>query len=105
MFCVIYEYDVIPGKENDFKRLWHEIAIDVKELAGSRLHKVMDKENIWVAYAQWPSREIWLAQGPLALKTNRAEMVKIMKETICNKITILLELEVVDDLLVSNIKN
>lgn len=62
MFSVIYEFNVIPGKENDFKRLWHDITLEVKEHdngLGSRLHKMIGKENLWIAYAQWPSRETW----------------------------------------------
>lgn len=104
MFCVIYEFDVMPGKEDEFKVLWHNITLEVRQHdhgLGSRLHKIMGKENKWIAYAQWPKRETWLSQAPLTLQTSRAGLVARMK-SICHSITTLYELEVVDDLLVHN---
>lgn len=68
MFCVIYEYDVIQGKENDFKRLRHEIAIDVKELAGSRLHKIMNKENTWVTLCAMAIQRNLVGSGSFSIK-------------------------------------
>lgn len=47
MFCVVYEFDVIPEQEDEFKRLWHEITLEVKAHdggLGSRLHKMIGKK-------------------------------------------------------------
>jgi hypothetical protein len=101
MFCVIYEFNTFAEKEEVFKQLWHDITSQVRQHdggLGSRLHKVVGKEDTWIAYAQWPSRELWLKQGPLTLSTQRAELVNKMRD-ICSSIKTLLELEVIDDLL------
>lgn len=102
MFCVIYEFDVIPSKESDFKQLWHDVTMAVKAHdggLGSRLHKAVGHESKWIAYAQWPSRDAWLDRAPLTLNTEREKLVNQMKST-CHTIKTLLELEVIDDLLV-----
>lgn len=48
--------------ENEFKEIWHKLTLIIKEARGglgSRLHKDKTKENLWVAYAQWPSENAW----------------------------------------------
>ncbi|HVV67699.1 MAG TPA: hypothetical protein VHE99_01490 [Gammaproteobacteria bacterium] len=60
MFCAVYKFNVTPRNENEFKALWHTATLEVKshnKSVGSRLHKVVGKENQWIAYSQWPSRE------------------------------------------------
>ncbi len=102
MFCAVYEFDVLPGKENEFKVLWHTATLEVKshnEGVGSRLHKVVGKENQWIAYAQWPSREKWLGHAQLIFNSEQPpQWVKALQATI-NSVTVLWELDMVDDLL------
>ncbi len=101
MFCAVYEFNVLPGKENEFKALWHTATLEVKSYnkdVGSRLHKVVGKENQWIAYSQWPSREKWLSHAELIFNNEPPQWAKALK-AICSSITVLLELEVADDLL------
>lgn len=106
MFCVVYEFNVIPGMEDKFKQQWHSITQIVKDNyggLGSRLHKVTQQETKWIAYAQWPDRETWLKFAPLTLTTtNIAALTQAMRNESCSSITTLLELDMVDDLLVPN---
>ena len=58
-FAVIYRWRLKPGLEAQFVEAWSRVTERyVAECGGlgSRLHKGPD--NIWYAYAQWPSNEI-----------------------------------------------
>jgi quinol monooxygenase YgiN len=60
MFAVIYRWRVAAGKEQQFQRAWESLTRELLASAGSlgsRLHRTSDR--VWVAYAQWPSREAW----------------------------------------------
>jgi quinol monooxygenase YgiN/catechol 2,3-dioxygenase-like lactoylglutathione lyase family enzyme len=60
MFCVIYQWQVKPEREQDFRDTWRKLteAIFAQHGAlGSRLHKSDD--GSWIAYAQWPNRDCW----------------------------------------------
>jgi quinol monooxygenase YgiN len=62
MYCVIYEFTVDQHNENQFKKLWHELTLCIKaesKSLGSRLHKSIESENTWIAYAQWPSKQTY----------------------------------------------
>lgn len=100
MFSVVYEFDVIADKENDFKLLWRQLTIEIKTHRGglgSRLHKVVASQNKWIAYAEWPSRTLWLDRT----KSNPVidQLSNQLKAT-CHSIQTIYELEVIDDLLV-----
>lgn len=59
-FCVLYRWKVRPGKEEEFRRAWEIVTREIRDHAGglgSRLHRTRD--GTWVAYAQWPNREMW----------------------------------------------
>ena len=61
-YCVIYRWELVPGKEDQFIAAWEVMTKEIREHAGglgSRLHKSDD--GTWVAYAQWPSRDAWEA--------------------------------------------
>jgi heme-degrading monooxygenase HmoA len=100
MFCVIYEFEVNPMKENEFKKIWHQLTLLIKEFRGglgSRLHKDTMKPNIWVGYAQWPSEDVWNNPDP-ANEENLAQLRDRLRET-CIDIRPVYQLDVVDDLL------
>ena len=62
MFAVIYRWRVIAGREAQFEAGWkagtERIAAEFGGW-GSRLHKVAEQGNIYVAYAQWPDEATW----------------------------------------------
>jgi hypothetical protein len=99
MFCVIYKFEVMDGKEETFVKSWTDVTqsfIDHCGALGSRLHK--NSETEYIAYAQWPSKEIHeKSELPEEIKQNvYAEMVAS-----CNSIQILFELTPVSDLLLN----
>ena len=60
MFCVLYQWKVKPGKEEQFRQSWREVTEAIYRQhgsLGSRLHE--NDDGTWVAYAQWPTRELW----------------------------------------------
>jgi heme-degrading monooxygenase HmoA len=59
-FAVIYRMKVRAGMERQFVEGWTRLTHAIRERRGglgSRLHRAGD--GVWVAYAQWPSREAW----------------------------------------------
>ena len=65
MFAVIYKGSILPGKEEEDKKLWHQVATYFKEhrgALGSCLHKAEDGE--WVAYSRWPDKQTRDASWP-----------------------------------------
>lgn len=61
-FCVIYRWRLRPGFESRHIAAWKratKLIIQQRGGLGSRLHRTED--GIWYAYAQWPSKEAWLA--------------------------------------------
>lgn len=98
MFAVIYQFKVKEGKEAQFESSWRRMTELIKEYKGglgSRLHKTTDNE--YVAYAQWPSREMWAAKVDMPEETK--EVSRLMQDAKSGE-TIVQELEMVDDLLV-----
>lgn len=64
MYCVVYEFQVIPGENLRFEKAWSEFTeaiFRVRGSLGSRLHKTI-APDVYVAYAQWPSKEIFQSQ-------------------------------------------
>jgi len=58
MFVVLYRWRLKEGLEKQFEEGWLTITeefLETSESFGSRLHRGDD--DIWYAYAQWPSRE------------------------------------------------
>jgi len=67
-FCVVYRFKVRAGLEAEFQAAWATLTRAYKRDRGglgSRLHRTED--GLWVAYAQWPNRQMWAesrALGP-----------------------------------------
>lgn len=99
MYCVIYEFTVEPHNEKRFKHLWHELTLRINAecgTLGSRLHKVIETENLWVAYAQWSSKEVY---DNTPEKVSYEDIRQHFLESISG-ITIAYQMECVDDLLI-----
>lgn len=99
MFCILYEFTVDTHQEDNFKSLWHQLTLKIKEdksSLGARLHKVLEVENTWLAYAQWVSEEEY-NNSPT---DKYFEMLREKFLETCRGIKILYQLECVDDLMV-----
>jgi len=98
MFAIIYQFKVLSGRERDFLIAWKELTQMIYQYEGSlgsRLHKA--SEEVYIAYAQWPSEERWKNSG----KTLPAEahvIRKSMRDS-CSDIQTLYSMEVSEDLL------
>ena len=100
MFAVIYSFEVKPNCDQQLIQSWKELTELIYKhegSLGSRLHKA--GENKYIAYAQWPEKEIWENSGNL-LPDSASEIRKQMKEA-CVSIETLFELETIEDLLQS----
>ena len=98
MIVVIYKFEIKPNKFIDFLKYWKKMTLLIHQYEkglGSRLHK--KEENVYIAYAQWPDRETWSNSGVNLPK--EAEVIRNEMRKVCSKVTILNELEVVEDLL------
>ena len=65
MFAVIYKAYVHRGVEEQYKKLWRQIAgyfIDHWGALGSCLHKTAQGE--WIAYSRWPDKATRDASWP-----------------------------------------
>lgn len=65
MFAVIYRSYIKPELENEYQKLWKQIAeyfIERRGAIGSCLHKTED--GIWLAYSRWPDKAIRDASWP-----------------------------------------
>ena len=58
MFAVIYRWEVVPGREEQFVVGWRRCSTRIKEQFGSygsRLHRTDD--GLYVSYGRWPTAE------------------------------------------------
>ena len=63
MLIALYELTSKPGRETDFEKAWAEVTDAIyltQGSGGSRLHKT-ETLGHYIAYAQWPSREVYEA--------------------------------------------
>ncbi len=101
MYCVIYEFKVKPGKELAFEKSWSEFTKAIYRICGSlgsRLHKSPDP-LVYVAYAQWPSKEKFEKDIPLSsYSPEELSARKAMKDSVESSKKVYC-LEVQDDLL------
>jgi quinol monooxygenase YgiN len=100
MFVVIYQFQIKDNQKKEFTEAWKqltELIYQYEGSLGSRLHQ--QSKNIYIAYAQWPNKDIWKSSGD-KLPDTAAEIRATLKET-CIKIEVLNELEVTEDFLKS----
>tara|TARA_B100001250_G_C19270067_1_gene558680 strand:+ start:155 stop:466 length:312 start_codon:yes stop_codon:yes gene_type:complete len=98
MFCVVYSFHVIKGKEAFFENSWKELTDIIYAHAnsnGSRLHK--SKGNEYIAYASWPNKKTW-EEGRSKLPRGSEVIGEKMKDC-CTNIQTVYELDMVNDLL------
>ena len=101
MFTVIYNFDVRPGREQEFLDAWAFITRDFirnRGSLGSRMHK--DKHGRYVAIALWPDRASWEAKP-----TDPAPELVAARETMmkaCDLLRTEAELDTVLDLWVGS---
>ncbi|CAN5155728.1 hypothetical protein BH11CYA1_BH11CYA1_07380 [soil metagenome] len=97
MFCVVYQWKVRSGKEDEFRETWRTIteAIFAQHgTYGSRLHE--SDHGTWIAYAQWPDRERWEhVSETLGVDLERVRQAECLLE----QVEVLFTLTVTDDLL------
>jgi heme-degrading monooxygenase HmoA len=58
MFAVIYQWRIVPGREEQFAAGWLRCSTQIKKRFGSygsRLHRT--DEGLYVSYGRWPSAE------------------------------------------------
>ena len=104
MFCVVYNFTIKEGMNAQFEKSWADFTEAIyreRGSLGSRLHRT-DDPQAYVAYAQWPSKEIFNEDFPIEKfsKTDQ-EARQRMTETLNGKISIT-NLEVCDDRLRSS---
>lgn len=101
MYTVIYLFKVKPDRVKNFIEAWRDLTLLIYKYEGSlgsRLHK--QTETNYIAYAQWPDRNTWENSGSKLSETSSA-IRTTLKET-CEKIDILFELKVIEDMLERN---
>ena len=101
MFCVVYEFKVKQGANEDFEKSWAEFTkaiYRVRGSLGSRLHKTKEPQT-YIAYAQWPSREIFYQDvGKESYKPEEWQQREKMSAALESSKKVY-ELEVLNDLL------
>ncbi len=98
MLAIIYKFEIKPNKFTAFLKHWKQMTNLIHQYEkglGSRLHK--QNETTFIAYAQWPDKETWSNSGGNLPK--EAELVRKEMRKVCEKVEVLYELEVVEDLL------
>ncbi len=109
MFTVIYSFKVRPAQCDVFEESWNQLTALIYKYEGSlgsRLHKAIvqnESESIqYIAYAQWPSRQLWENSGGKLPK--EADAIRSTMKNACKNIETLYELDVVNDLLATTTK-
>ncbi|GAA4941595.1 hypothetical protein GCM10023314_13240 [Algibacter agarivorans] len=99
MYIILYSFQVKPKQEQNFIAAWKDLTNLIYKYEGSlgsRLHK--QKEYQYIAYAQWPDASTFKASGE-NLPKQEADTARSLMRAACEKIEILQELDVVEDLL------
>lgn len=98
MFAVIYSFKVKKGRDKDFIKGWESLTKLIYQYEGSlgsRVHSL--GEGKYLAYAQWPSKEIWANAGS-KIPESADEFRLLMKDS-CERIETEYEMDVVVDLI------
>jgi quinol monooxygenase YgiN len=81
MFVVLYRWKVKPEHEAEFIEAWSHLTAEIlsrQGSLGSRLHRSDD--GLFVAYAQWPSREVWERSKEVGFTPKAQEWRRTMQE-------------------------
>lgn len=96
-FCVVYLFDVHPGKKQEFTRAWMELTDAIYQHCGSMgstLHHSGD--NRYMAIANWPSKAVW--EESSTKLPGWAEAIQIRMKSHCNSIETVFAGERVSDM-------
>ncbi len=99
MHAVIYKFIVKEDKVEQLLESWLDLTKLIYQYEGSlgsRIHKVSEQE--YIAYAQWPSKEILDAAGD-HLPEEVTNLVRKKMRASCISIDTLYEMEVIEDYL------
>jgi heme-degrading monooxygenase HmoA len=99
MFIAVYEFKVKEGKENEFTKAWSKVTDAIAKhrgALGSRLHKT-EVEHVYVAYAQWPSREMYFDESGSKNFSARENLEKDKMKAATESIKTVYLMEVVED--------
>jgi len=80
-FAVIYRWRIRSGMEERFVQAWEVVTkslMEEREALGSRLHR--GEDGMWIAYAQWPTKQAWEQSRELGAVDSGAATV--MREAI-----------------------
>jgi quinol monooxygenase YgiN len=98
MYCILIEFHPLPGKEQAFIEAWSELTKYIYRnygSKGSRLH--LSEEGKYIAYAQWPSREVYnIARANEEGNRLREQLMESLQK---DGVRVLEKLEVVEDYL------
>jgi len=78
MFVAVYEFEIKDGKDNEFRASWFKLTQGIYRECGSlgsRLHTT-EKQNVFIAYAQWPDKETWQKNIGVHLGIHSTEYIK-----------------------------
>ena len=104
MFVVIYEFEVKEGMEKEFEENWAIVTDAIRRTCsslGSRLHRPTSGEGgSFIAYAQWPTEEIYDRGLQIQLFTEEELLARENMKSCCQTIKTLHRLNVVNDRLV-----
>lgn len=103
MFIAVYEFEIKEGSESAFRAAWLEVTRGIYAQCGSlgsRLH-ASSQANVFVGYAQWPSRAQW-EKDHVLLGESYEQARATMRDCLVSSKTIH-ELEVCDDYLQSEV--
>ena len=101
MFVAVYRFVVHPGTESAFEAAWRALTDLIyrhQGSLGSRLHR--GEDGVYVAYAQWPSREAWAAPSAMG---EDADAVRVAMKACCLEIETVYALDVIDDALAPSV--
>lgn len=96
MFAVIYKFEIKEGLEEEFHKHWKIMTFEFRDHhggLGSCLHKTDD--GIYIAYAKWPTRELWEKKKEIINRDSLARMSNCL-----NKSHPAMPLEILDNLLI-----
>lgn len=103
MFIAVYEFEIKEGTQASFREAWLEVTKAIYKHCGSfgsRLH-TLDKPNVLIGYAQWPSQAQWENDNEIADERYRIARSK-MRECLVQSKTVY-KMEVSDDYLQSTL--
>ena len=99
MFIAVYEFKVKEGQNKAFIKAWANMTDSIARHRGglgSRLHKT-EVERIYVAYAQWPSREMYFDETGVKNFSAEENQERVKMKAATEYIKTVYLMEVVED--------